>query len=111
MREVGRSEQACPVCSQHTLALDEPPRIDVMGVQLYSDIVGMGDIRPGSMGIVCLSCGTRWRDKAAFDRGEPEPEQEPGQSPEQEPDAGFPDEAWDEAADPVDDGAGDDERE
>jgi hypothetical protein len=70
-----RSEQACPVCGQHTLALDEPPRIDVMGIQLYSDIVGMGDLRQGGpVGIVCLDCGTRWRDKAAFDRNDPEPE-------------------------------------
>jgi hypothetical protein len=77
MSETARSEQACPVCLQHTLAIDEPPRIDVMGVQLYSDIVGMGDLRQeGSVGIVCLNCGTRWRDKAAFDRGEPEPEAE-----------------------------------
>ena len=75
MREEARSERACPICSQHTLALDEPPRIDVMGVQLYSDIVGMGDLRlEGPVAIVCLSCGTRWRDKEAFDRGEPEVE-------------------------------------
>lgn len=77
MSEITRSEQACPVCLQHTLAIDEPPRIDVMGIQLYSDIVGMGDLRQeGTVGIVCLNCGTRWRDKAAFDRGEPEPDSE-----------------------------------
>lgn len=75
MSEQSRSELACPVCSQHTLALDQPPQIDVMGVQSYSDIVGMGDLKPeGSMGIVCLTCNTHWRDKAAFDRGEPDPE-------------------------------------
>jgi hypothetical protein len=73
MSETTRSEQACPVCLQHTLAVDEPPRIDVMGVQLYSDIVGMGDLRQeGAVGIICLNCGARWRDRAAFDRGEPE---------------------------------------
>jgi len=72
--EVSRSELACPVCGQHTLALDEPPRIDVMGVQPYSDMLGMGDLQaPVLPGIVCLSCGTRWRDRGAFDRGEPEP--------------------------------------
>ena len=38
MSEQARSEQACPVCSQHTLALDRPPDIDVMGVQQYSDM-------------------------------------------------------------------------
>ena len=72
--EESRSELACPVCGQHTLALDEPPRIDVMGVQPYSDMLGMGDLQsPGVPGIVCLSCGTRWRDRAAFDRGEADP--------------------------------------
>ncbi|MFV2064998.1 MAG: hypothetical protein ACC726_16025 [Chloroflexota bacterium] len=70
-----RSDQACPVCGNHTLAVDEPPRIDVMGVQAYSDIVGMGDVSPTArLGIVCLTCDTRWVDKEAFDRGEPEPE-------------------------------------
>lgn len=74
MNETTRSEQACPVCLQHTLAIDEPPRIDVMGIQVLSDIVGMGDLRQdGAVAIVCLACGTRWRDKAAFDRGESEP--------------------------------------
>jgi len=75
MGEQERSEQACPVCGQHTLAVDEPPQIDVMGVQAYSDILGMGDLhQPGSLGIICLSCDTRWRDKAAFDRGDAEPD-------------------------------------
>ena len=79
MSEPTRSEQACPVCSQHTLALDRPPEIDVMGVQQYSDMLGMGDLtNEGPLGIVCLNCGTLWRDRAAFDRGEPEPEPEPG---------------------------------
>jgi hypothetical protein len=73
MSEEARSELACPICSEHTLALDQPPRIDVMGVQLYSDIVGMGDLpSEGPIGIVCLSCGTHWRDRDAFERGEPE---------------------------------------
>jgi hypothetical protein len=75
MSEPARSEQACPVCSQHTLALDRPPEIDVMGVQQYSDMLGMGDLEnEGTVGIVCLDCKTRWRDKAAFDRGEAEPD-------------------------------------
>jgi hypothetical protein len=75
MGEHERSEQACPVCGQHTLAVDEPPQIDVMGVQAYSDMLGMGDLhQPGSLGIICLSCDTRWRDKAAFDRGAAEPD-------------------------------------
>lgn len=73
MNEPARSEQACPVCSQHTLALDRPPEIDVMGVQQYSDMLGMGDLEnEGPVGIVCLNCDTHWRDKDAFDRGEPD---------------------------------------
>lgn len=75
MADQSRSEHACPVCGAHTLALDEPPRIDVMGVQPASDMLGMGDLSsPALPAIVCLSCGTRWRDRGAFDRGEAEPE-------------------------------------
>ena len=75
MSEETRSELACPVCSQHTLALDKPPEIDVMGIQQYSDMLGMGDLpNEGAVGIVCLDCDTHWRDKAAFDRGQPEPD-------------------------------------
>ena len=88
MSEQARSEQTCPVCGQHSLALDQPPQIDVMGVQAYSDMLGMGDLHnEGSVGIVCLNCDTRWRDKAAFDRGEPEP----GDDPAPEGDDGFED--------------------
>ena len=69
-----RSELPCPVCGEHSLAVDEPPQIDIMGVQPYSDMLGMGDLAPhGSLGIVCRSCGTYWRDRGAFDRGEAEP--------------------------------------
>jgi hypothetical protein len=74
MSEEARSEQACPVCGEHALALDRPPEIDVMGVQQYSDMLGMGDLpNEGAVGIVCLECDTHWRDKAAFDRGDAEP--------------------------------------
>ena len=73
MSEEAKSEQTCPVCSQHTRALDRPPEIDVMGVQAYSDMLGMGDLQnEGALGIVCLNCKTHWRDKGAFDRGEPD---------------------------------------
>ncbi|MGD8487300.1 MAG: hypothetical protein PVG27_05620 [Chloroflexota bacterium] len=75
MNEETRSELACPVCGRNTLALDRPPEIDIMGVQQYSDMLGMGDLpNEGTVGIVCLSCDTHWRDKAAFDRGEPDTE-------------------------------------
>ena len=87
MSEPARSEQACPVCSQHALALDRPPEIDVMGVQQYSDMLGMGDLEnEGAVGIVCLNCNTLWRDKAAFDRGEAEPDEDPDAEPEPEVD-------------------------
>ena len=82
------SEQVCPVCPEHTLAVEELPQIDVLGYQPYSDIVGMGDLHPGGgISIVCLSCGTRWRNKRAFDRGEPEPDPVPATVTESESDA------------------------
>lgn len=91
MNQDDRSEQACPVCGNHTLALDEPPRIDIMGVQAYSDMVGMGDVGAGgTLGIVCLTCDTRWSDKAAFDRGEPDPpEASDGELIEEPPESDF----------------------
>ena len=92
MSDTTRSEQACPACGQHTLAIDEPPHIDVMGIQAYSDMLGMGDVQQGPvLGIICLACGTRWRDRAAFDRNEPEPELEADEIP---PDEIPPDDAW-----------------
>jgi hypothetical protein len=76
--EQTRSEQICPVCGQHTLAVEELPQIDVLGYQPYSDIVGMGDLHAGGgTSIVCLNCSTRWRDRGAFDRGAPEPDPAP----------------------------------
>lgn len=100
MSEPARSEQACPVCGQHTLALDRPPEIDVMGVQQYNDLLGMGDLQvEGSIGIVCLNCGTHWRDKEALDRGEPDaaepgpPEPDPARPDPAQPDPGEPDPA------------------
>jgi hypothetical protein len=83
MDDTPRSQLPCPVCGQHALAIDEPPRIDVMGVQAYSDIVGMGDLKQvGAVGIICLSCGSRWRDRDAFDRGEREPDGTGGAGPD-----------------------------
>ena len=94
MSDTTRSETACPVCGKHTLALDEPPRIDVLGVQPYSDLVGMGDLpASGAIGIFCLECGTHWRDKGAFDRNEPDDvgvaaDERTLETLEEEPDAG-----------------------
>ena len=62
MSDATRSERACPVCGQHRLAIEEAPHIDVMGVQAYSDMLGMGDLQQMAVpAIVCLACGTRWR--------------------------------------------------
>jgi hypothetical protein len=86
MSDTTRSEQACPVCGKHTLAIDEPPHIDVMGIQAYSDMLGMGDVQQRAvLGIICLACGTRWRDKAAFDRNEPEAPAALDEAPAEDP--------------------------
>ncbi|CAN5438272.1 hypothetical protein BH24CHL9_BH24CHL9_08680 [soil metagenome] len=84
-----RSELACPVCGAHTLAVDEPPQIDIMGIQPYSDMLGMGDLaQHGSLGIVCRSCGTYWPDRGAFDRGEAEPLEGPPDQADADPKEG-----------------------
>jgi hypothetical protein len=88
MSDDTRSERACPVCGEHRLKLEEPPRIDIMGVQVYSDMLGMGDLQQESLpSIVCLACGTRWRDLRAFQRNEPEPREEAA-TPDDGPAAG-----------------------
>lgn len=76
-QDTQRSERACPACGHHSLALETLPHIDVMGIQPYSDLVGMGDFRaPEPRAIVCLECGARWRDLAAFEAGEQDPVEE-----------------------------------
>ena len=70
MSEEARSEQACPACGEHALALDTPPEIDVMGVQQYSDMLGMGDLpNEGALGIVCLKCDTHWLGRRSVGLG------------------------------------------
>jgi hypothetical protein len=69
-----RSAQPCPVCGEYRLAVDRLPDIAVMGVQPYSDLLGLGDRKPDTLpGIICLACGTRWRDFDAFKAGLAEP--------------------------------------
>lgn len=47
--------------------MEEPPKFGAMGSQPYLDIVGMGDPSdPTVPAIVCLNCGRRWPDLAAF---------------------------------------------
>jgi hypothetical protein len=88
MSDETRSERACPVCGQHRLKLEEPPRIDIMGIQVYSDMLGMGDLQQANLpSIVCLACGTRWPDLGAFERNEPEPREE-APTPDDGPSAG-----------------------
>jgi hypothetical protein len=64
-----RSQLPCPVCGAHQLALDTPPQIDVVGIQPYSDLIGMGDIQVREPpGIVCLACGASWPDRESFEQ-------------------------------------------
>ena len=68
------SQLACPVCGEHRLAVARPPHIAVMGVQPYSDLLGLGDREPEvPPAIECLACGTRWRDIDAFRAGDADP--------------------------------------
>jgi len=60
-----RSRHACPVCGAHRVAIVRLPRIDVLGVQPYTDLFGMGDQRT-MPGLECRACGAAWRDLHAF---------------------------------------------
>jgi hypothetical protein len=54
-----------------------------MGVQPYSDLLGLGDREPETPpAIECLACGTSWRDIDAFKAGKPEPPPPPAGSDE-----------------------------
>jgi hypothetical protein len=65
--EGARSEERCPACGRHTVTLLGFPHVATMGVQLYSEMLGMGELRPDQPpGIACLSCGAQWRDLDAF---------------------------------------------
>lgn len=79
-----RSEQACPVCGRHELAVDPPPRLEIMGYLPANELLGMGDVQSQvPPAIVCLACGTRWTDLDAFRENRPEPrvDPQPGPSP------------------------------
>ena len=69
-----RSDHPCPACGERRLTVQAPPRLDVMGVQAYGELLGMGDLHPAPA-IFCLSCQTRWSDAEAFrlDQRESEP--------------------------------------
>ena len=62
--------QTMSVCGKHTLALEQPPEIQVIGAQPYTEIYRMGDL-PMPIGIRCRSCGTAWPTIDALRAGEP----------------------------------------
>jgi hypothetical protein len=47
------------------VAIVRLPGIDVLGVQPYTDLFGMGDQRT-MPGLECRACGAAWRDLHAF---------------------------------------------
>ena len=62
-----RSEEACPACGRHTVSLLDFPYVSTMGVQPYTELLGMGEPSvQQAPGIGCLSCGTQWPDLKAF---------------------------------------------
>ena len=72
--ETERSDEACPECGAHRLALLDFPDTPAAGYQAYSDLLGMGDVRevtPPAIG--CLACGAEWADVEAFRAARHEP--------------------------------------
>jgi hypothetical protein len=62
-----RSEEACPACGEHSLSLIGFPYVSTMGVQPYTDILGMGEPQADQPpGIGCLACGVEWPDLDSF---------------------------------------------
>lgn len=62
-----RSDEACPACGRYSLSLIGFPYVSTMGVQPYSDILGMGEPQVDQApAIGCLSCGIEWADLDAF---------------------------------------------
>ncbi len=62
-----RSDEACPACGEHELAVLDFPPLSGTGYQVNSELLGMGEPKDAAEpGIVCLACGTEWDDLAAF---------------------------------------------
>ena len=62
-----RSEQACPRCGQHRLALLNVPEIDPNGYRPLDEVLGMGEAPSlEEPGIGCLNCGAEWPSLGAF---------------------------------------------
>lgn len=75
MSDAERSKEACPVCGQHSLTILPFPTMDVMGVQPYAELIGLGDPaqRPDSApAIGCLNCGSDWPNLEEFRRAQKE---------------------------------------
>jgi hypothetical protein len=62
-----RSEQACPRCGQHRLALLDLPEVEATGYRPLDEALGMGE-QPTleEPGIGCLNCGAEWPNIEAF---------------------------------------------
>lgn len=72
-----RSREACPACGAHRLTIIDFPDVPSMGVQPYSELLGMGEPHASTPpGIGCLECGAQWDDLEAFRAGEPPIERE-----------------------------------
>jgi hypothetical protein len=78
------SARACPVCGRHTLALERPPEIQVVGAQPYTELYRMGDL-PMPVGVRCRACEAWWPTVEALEAGEPPSTEEPPTTDEVEP--------------------------
>jgi hypothetical protein len=62
-----RSEDACPRCGAHRLALLQMPEIDLTDYHPLDEAIGMG-MTPSleQPAIGCLACGAQWPDVGAL---------------------------------------------
>jgi hypothetical protein len=71
MTDEARSEEACPACGAHRLALlrfaDDAPVDDQAPQALLGATLAQADEPPA---IGCLACGTEWPDLATFRRAQ-----------------------------------------
>jgi hypothetical protein len=62
-----RSDEACPACGAHEMALVDFPSVSAVGYQVFSETIGMGEVRATTApAIGCLACGAEWADLASF---------------------------------------------
>jgi hypothetical protein len=61
------SDEACPACGAHEVALVDFPSVSAVGYQVFSETIGMGEVKESTPpAIGCLACGAEWADLAAF---------------------------------------------